>query len=94
MPLPPETALLQVAYSEGGAAGNVCYLLSDDVRELLNLGDDGKHAHLWRLLEAHASHEHAERHLATHVAHVLREEEGTSSSTPTPASPTRSRSRA
>ena len=76
VPLPPETALLQVAYSEGGAAGNVCYLLSDDVRELLNLGDDGKHAHLWRLLEAHASHEHAERHLATHVAHVLREEEG------------------
>ena len=29
-----------------------------------------------QLLKAHARHHHADRHLATHIAHVWREEEG------------------
>ena len=49
---------------------SVCYLLSREVQEALNLV--GKHEHLWRLLLAHQRDHHADRHLATHVAHVMR----------------------
>ena len=68
-PLPPATKLLQV--SDGTAA---CYLLADDVKTALHL--TGVRSHLFDLLCAHAKHEHAERHLATHVATIQRKEEG------------------
>ena len=73
--LSSSTELLQVSHapSNGGTA-DVCYLLADDVRVALHLG--GKHAHLFDLLRAHSKHEHADRHLATHVATVHRKEEG------------------
>lgn len=73
-----------MAYSEAGKKSgirdvcggdaSVCYLLSKDVRELLQL--TGTRAHLWELLKAHSNHHHVDRHLATHIAHVWREEEG------------------
>ena len=69
----PETRLLQVASSPTDLA-SACYLVEDDVRANLHL--DGSRAHLFDLLCAHARHEHAERHLATHVATVHRKEEG------------------
>jgi hypothetical protein len=86
VPLSAETELLQVASPDASNAfkGGVqdlrsgesaaCYLVSRDVQEALNLV--GKHAHLWQLLRAHDRHHHADRHLATHVAHVMRQEEG------------------
>lgn len=85
-PIPADTELLQVASPEAANAfkGGVqdlrsgqsaaCYLLSADVQEALNLV--GKHEHLWQLLRAHDKHHHADRSLATHVAHVMRQEEG------------------
>ena len=85
-PLSAETELLQVASPDASNAfkggmqemrsgeSSACYLLSREVQEALNLV--GKHEHLWRLLRAHDRHHHADRHLATHVAHVMRQEEG------------------
>lgn len=83
-PLQPQTELLQVAMRDNkrktgvreicGGNTSVCYLVSSDVRDLLQLS--GKNAHLWELLKAHSRHHHADRHLATHIAHVWREEEG------------------
>ena len=85
-PLSAETELLQVASPDASNAfkggmqemrsgeSSACYLLSREVQEALNLV--GKHEHLWRLLLAHDRHHHADRHLATHVAHVMRQEEG------------------
>ena len=85
-PLSADTELLQVASPDASNAfkdgmqemrsgeSSVCYLLSREVQEALNLV--GKHEHLWRLLLAHQRDHHADRHLATHVAHVMRQEEG------------------
>ena len=85
-PLSADTELLQVASPDASNAfkggmqemrsgeSSVCYLLSREVQEALNLVD--KHEHLWRLLLAHQRDHHADRHLATHVAHVMRQEEG------------------
>jgi hypothetical protein len=85
-PLSAETELLQVASPDASNAfqggmqelrsgeSSACYLLSREVQQALNLV--GKHEHLWRLLLAHDRHHHADRHLATHVAHVMRQEEG------------------
>jgi len=70
-PLPLETKMLQVKCGDDGSA---CYLLADDALTALHL--DGRNAHLFDLLCAHAKHEHAERHLATHVASLHRKEEG------------------
>lgn len=82
--LSAKTELLQVAHSDTncksgvrdvcGGGASVCYLLCEDVRELLHL--TGSRAHLWELLKAHSRHHHSDRHLATHVAHIWREEEG------------------
>ena len=66
---PPETALLQVAYSEGGAAGSS----SPTTCASCSISATTAAAHL--CAARGARREHAERHLATHVAHVLREEE-------------------
>lgn len=82
-PLPLTTPVLQVSYiapkaeGAGGVFGSseVCYLLRDDVRALLRL-DAADSAHLWELLCAHSRYHHTDRHLATHVAHVYRVEEG------------------
>jgi len=49
-----------------------CYLISDDVQRVLGLV--GERAHLWQLLLLHNEHHHADRHLATHVAHIWRKE--------------------
>ena len=87
--LSDDVELLQVAHPHGGSSsgakggvrevcgaegGSVCYMLSRDVQELLVL--TGSRAHLWALLRQHARHHHADRHFASHVAHVWREEEG------------------
>ena len=68
VPLPPDTQLLQVKAAGGGAN----YLLADDVTKVLHVG--GKSAHLFRLLCAHERHEHADRHLGTHLTVVKRME--------------------
>jgi hypothetical protein len=70
--LDPREELLQVA--DGGCSGNVCYLLASEVRTALHL--TGSRSHIYSLLCAHASHEHADRHFATHIATVHRKEEG------------------
>ena len=76
-----DTELLQVRFSQASTSkagvrdvcgGDVCYLVSQDVRELLHL--TGPREHLWSLLRKHSQHQHTDRHLATHVAHVWREE--------------------
>ena len=76
-----DTELLQVRFSQASTSkagvrdvcgGDVCYLISQDVRELLHL--TGPREHLWSLLRKHSQHQHTDRHLATHVAHVWREE--------------------
>ena len=75
--LPPSTRLLQVSMSAdttSGARPCACYLLAEEACAALNL--TGERAHLFELLCAHARHEHADRHLATHVAMVHRKEEG------------------
>ena len=68
--------LLQV--SDGAPAGDdgnsVCYLLAEETRMALHL--HGHRRHLFDLLCAHGRHEHADRHLATHVATLQRKEEG------------------
>jgi len=86
-PLAPGTELLQVAHtcaanafkgkvqSLSAGRGEVCYLLSEEVQGVLGLGGEGR-GHLWQLLLLHMQHQHADRNLATHVAHVWRKEEG------------------
>ena len=66
---PLQTVLLQIADHS-----SACYLLAEDVRKVLNL--NGHYSHLFDLLCAHAQHEHADRHLATHCAVVHRKIEG------------------
>lgn len=82
--LPAEAELLQVAHPSTANAfrrglqtvdagrGECCYLISTDVQRVLGLVGD--RAHLWELLLLHGEHHHADRHLATHVAHVWRKE--------------------
>ena len=88
-PLPPATRLLQGLppatgrAAAGAAAGAVAgeatgdgalvwYMLEEHGLAALNLA--GASAHLFDLLCAHATGEHADRHLATHVASVRRME--------------------
>lgn len=73
----PDVELCQVAVEpEYGARGTfsfdegdkeVCYLRSDEVRELLHLPP-----HIFKLLEAHGRDEHADRNMATHLVQVTR----------------------
>mmetsp|Transcript_20006 Transcript_20006/g.46164 ORF Transcript_20006/g.46164 Transcript_20006/m.46164 type:complete len:445 (-) Transcript_20006:353-1687(-) len=80
-----ETQVLQVADGRMGSGGDqqrvsgggrslACYVLRSEAQAVLNL-DRGR-GHLFELLLAHSRGEHTDRHLATHVAHVWRKEEG------------------